>query len=98
MDERLSREKHIDSICSKLCAGIGAMRRVKFTFCATADSEMLYNAVIYNLISFIVAINTKLSQRWLNVVFTLSRDLTLIQRSHQLSFLLKSPRRCINVG
>jgi hypothetical protein len=29
MDERLSWDKHIDSICSKVGAGIGAMRRIK---------------------------------------------------------------------
>ena len=29
MDERLSWDKHINYICSKVCAGIGAIRRVK---------------------------------------------------------------------
>ena len=36
MDERLSWDKHIDFICSKVGAGNGAMRRVK-PFCTTAD-------------------------------------------------------------
>ena len=45
MDERLSWDKHIDSICSKVGAGIGAMRRVK-PFVPLATTKMLYNAII----------------------------------------------------
>ena len=45
MDERLSWEKHIDSICSKVSAGIGAMRRVK-PFVLLPTLKMLYNAMI----------------------------------------------------
>ncbi len=29
MGERMSWEKHVESICSKVSAGIGAMRRLK---------------------------------------------------------------------
>ena len=29
MDERMSWEKHVESICSKVSAGIGAMMRLK---------------------------------------------------------------------
>ncbi len=29
LDEKLSLEKHIDKICSKVSVGIGAMRRIK---------------------------------------------------------------------
>ena len=29
LDEKLSWEKHIEKICSKVSAGIGAMRRIK---------------------------------------------------------------------
>ena len=45
MDERLSWEKHIDSICSKVSAGTGAMRRVK-PFVPLPTLKMLYNAII----------------------------------------------------
>ena len=48
MDERLSWEKHIDSICSKLSAGIDAMRRVK-PFVPLVTLKMLYNAIIIPL-------------------------------------------------
>jgi hypothetical protein len=40
MDERLSWDKHIDSICSKVGAGIGAMRRVKpFVPLSSVDNQ-----------------------------------------------------------
>ena len=42
MDERLSWKKHIDSICSKVGAGIGAMR----PFVPLPTLKMLYNAII----------------------------------------------------
>ena len=45
MDERLSWEKHIDSICAKISASIGAMRRVK-PFVPLPTLKMLYNAII----------------------------------------------------
>ena len=45
MDERLSWDKHIDSICSKVGASIGAMRRVK-PFVPLSTTKMLYNAII----------------------------------------------------
>ena len=45
MDERLSWEKHVDSICSKVSAGIGAMRRVK-PFVPRTTLKMLYNAIV----------------------------------------------------
>ena len=45
MDERLSWEKHIDSICAKISGGIGAMRRVK-PFVPLPTLKMLYNAII----------------------------------------------------
>ena len=45
MDERLSWDKHIDSICSKVGAVIGAMRRVK-PFVPLSTTKMLYNAII----------------------------------------------------
>jgi hypothetical protein len=48
MDERLSWDKHIDSICSKVGAGpvgIGARKRVK-PFVPLSTTEMLYNAII----------------------------------------------------
>ena len=45
MDERLSWNKHIDSICSKVGTGIGAMRRVK-PFVPLLTTKMLYNAII----------------------------------------------------
>ncbi len=41
MDERMSWEKHIESICSKVSAGIGAMRRLK-PFVALSTLKMLY--------------------------------------------------------
>ena len=44
MDERLSWEKHIDSIRSKVSAGIGAMRRVK-PFVPLPTLKMLYHVV-----------------------------------------------------
>jgi hypothetical protein len=40
MDERLSWDKHIDSICSRVGAGIGAMRRVK-SFVPLSTTKML---------------------------------------------------------
>ena len=43
--ERLSWDKHIDSICAKVTAGIGAMRRVK-PFVPLPTLKMLYNAII----------------------------------------------------
>jgi hypothetical protein len=45
MDERLSWDKHIDSICSKVGAGIGAMRRIK-PFVPLSTTKMLYNAIL----------------------------------------------------
>jgi hypothetical protein len=45
MDERLSWDKYIYSICSKVGAGIGAMRRVK-PFVPLSTTKMLYNAII----------------------------------------------------
>jgi hypothetical protein len=45
MDERLSWEKHIDNICSKVGAGIGAMRRIK-PFVPLPTLKMLYNAIV----------------------------------------------------
>jgi hypothetical protein len=45
MDERLSWDKHIDSICSKVGTGIGAMRRVK-PFVPLSTTKMLYNAIV----------------------------------------------------
>ena len=46
MDERLTwRQKHIDSICSKVGASIGAMRRVK-PFVPLPTPKMLYNAIV----------------------------------------------------
>ena len=45
MDEGLSREKHVDSICSKVSADIGAKRRVK-TFVPRTTLEILYNAIV----------------------------------------------------
>ena len=54
MDERLSWDKHIDSICSKVGAGIGAMRRVK-PFVPLSTTKMLYNAIIQSFILIIVA-------------------------------------------
>ena len=57
MDERLSWDKHIDSICSKVGAGpagIGARKRVK-PFVPLSTTKMLYNAIIYSLISIIGA-------------------------------------------
>ena len=47
-------DKHIDSICSKVGAGIGAMRRVK-PFVPLSTTKMLYNAILYSLISIIAA-------------------------------------------
>ena len=45
VDERLSWEKHIDNICSKVGAGIGAMRRIK-PFVPLPTLTMLYNAIV----------------------------------------------------
>ena len=45
MDERLSWEKHIDSICFKVGAGVAAMRRVK-PFVPLPTLKMLYNAIV----------------------------------------------------
>ena len=45
MYERLTWEKHIDSICFKVGAGIGAMRRVK-PFVPMPTLKMLYNAIV----------------------------------------------------
>ena len=53
MDERLSWDKHIDSICPKVGAGIGAMRRVK-PFVPLPTTKILYNA-LFSLISIIAA-------------------------------------------
>jgi hypothetical protein len=46
MDERLSWDKHIDSICSKVGAGIGAMWRVKL-FVPLSTTKKLYNAIFF---------------------------------------------------
>ena len=45
MDERMSWEKHVECICSKVSAGIGAMRRLK-PFVPLSTLKMLYNAII----------------------------------------------------
>jgi hypothetical protein len=45
MDKRLSWEKHIDNICSKVGAGIGAMIRIK-PFVPLPTLKMLYNAIV----------------------------------------------------
>ncbi len=46
MDERMSWKKHVESICSKVSAGIGAMRRLK-PFVPLSTLKMLYNAIIH---------------------------------------------------
>ena len=45
MDERMSWEKHVECICSKVSAGIGAMRRLK-PFVPLSTLKMLHNAII----------------------------------------------------
>ncbi len=45
MDERMSWEKLVESICSKVNAGIGAMKRLK-PFVQLSTLKMLYNAII----------------------------------------------------
>ena len=45
MDERMSWDKHIESICSKVSAGIGAIRRIK-PFVPLSTAKMLYYAII----------------------------------------------------
>ncbi len=45
IDERMSWEKHVESICSKVSAGIGAMRRLK-PFVSLLTLKMPYNAII----------------------------------------------------
>ena len=55
MDERLSYEKRIDSICSKFGVRNYSMRRVK-PFVPLPTLKMLYHAIVlYSLISIIVA-------------------------------------------
>ncbi len=41
MDERMSWEKHVECICSKVSVGIGAMRRLK-PFVPLSTLKMLY--------------------------------------------------------
>ena len=45
IDERMSCDKHIDSICSKVSASIGAMRRIK-PLVPLSTAKMLYSAII----------------------------------------------------
>ena len=45
MDERLSWEKHVDSICSKVSVGIGAMKRL-MPFVPRTTLKMLNNAIM----------------------------------------------------
>ncbi len=44
IDERLTWEKHIDMICSKVSAGIGAIRRIIIVSPATL--KLIYNAIV----------------------------------------------------
>ncbi len=45
IDERLTWEKHIDMICSKVSAGIGAIRRIR-PFVSPATLKLIYNAIV----------------------------------------------------
>ena len=45
MDEKLSWEEHINHICLKVSAGIGAMRRIK-AFVPLSTLKMLYDAIV----------------------------------------------------
>ena len=45
IDERLTWEKHIDMICSKVSAGIGAIRRIR-PFVSSATLKLMYNAIV----------------------------------------------------
>ncbi len=45
IDERLSWEKPIDMICSKVSAGIGAIRRIR-PFVSPATLKLIYNAIV----------------------------------------------------
>jgi hypothetical protein len=55
MDERLSWEKNIDNICSKVGAGIGAMRRNK-PFVPLPTLKMLYNIMPSYSLTLIIAV------------------------------------------
>ncbi len=44
IDERLTWEKHIDMICSKVSAGIGAIRSIR-PFVSPAILKLIYNAI-----------------------------------------------------
>jgi hypothetical protein len=41
----LTWEKHIDMICSKVSAGIGAIRRIR-PFVSSATLKLMYNAIV----------------------------------------------------
>ena len=45
LDERLTREKHIDTICANVGAGIGVMRRMK-PFVPTETLKLTYEALV----------------------------------------------------
>jgi hypothetical protein len=45
IDERLTWEKHIDMICSKVSAGIGAIRHIR-PFVSLATLKLTYNAIV----------------------------------------------------
>jgi hypothetical protein len=45
IDERLTWEKHIDMICSKVSAGIGAIRRIR-PFVSSATLKLMYTALL----------------------------------------------------
>ncbi len=52
MDERMSWEKHVESICSKVSAGIGAMRRLKpFVPLSTLNTALKSGRLIGGLAS-----------------------------------------------
>ena len=57
LDERLTWEKHIDSICAKVGAGIGVMRRMKH-FVPQETLKLIYEALCNHISTIAVPFGT----------------------------------------
>ena len=51
LDEQLSWEKHIEKTCVKVCAGIGAMRRIK-PFVPPSTIRTIYKTLVYSYFDY----------------------------------------------
>ena len=93
MDERMSWEKHVKSICSKVSAGIGTMRRLKPFVLKLSTLKTLYNTIIQHYFDYC-------SPLWDNCGilkeafrFNNERDIVYNLRSRETDLFLPLPKK-----